>query len=786
MISTAFPPALPFDAPTKTQGQPVADWLYTALLDHFSGVFALTDIDLRVLAAGGTELPHDRTAFLPGQYTLQDLLPRELIGVLEPYIHIAQKGTRTEYTAQLSHSAYSVSIVPIASGSEQALLITASRVQQPLEQPQQQPGKQLNIEDQLYLDGEAFQLAMRATSDGIWDWNLQNNTLTFSARCAEMLGYSADEERPSSYETWAPYVYSEDLQLFVHMVQEHCQKGTPLCGIVRMHHRDGTLRWILKRGFSLRDEHGVPWRIVGSCTDMTELRLREEQQLSSERWFSSLLQHSSDLTAILNEDGNIIYQNAAFTHTFGSDASKPFAELLHPESRESFSAHLSALKSTRAHPLSFEGHYQCTDGRDIWLDSVFTSLLHDPSVQGIIVNSRDISERRRAERLTADFNALLIGIMESSSTSIYSLDRELRYTAFSSTHQKHVKERLNVDIERGHRITDYMPTNTTGSAVIAKFQQALAGERSSITIEYGDPDNTTYNEILINPIRDTEGDVTGLAVFVNDITERQRAQQQLSRAYDELELRVRERTADLQQTLEKLNNTLSREKELGELKTRFVSMVSHEFRTPLTSILSSVEILERYREKLSKEQQTRFYYMITESVHRMSDLLNNVILLSRAESNNIYFNPIHLQPDTYCRKLIEELSIGVLKERVVQYTTEGTMREVLVDPQLLHYILANLLSNAVKYSPEQEPVYLSVILSDTSITFRVADQGIGIAPEDLKHIYDPFFRSEHVETIPGTGLGLSIVKQSVARHGGTIEVEANTNGGTTFTVRLPA
>ncbi len=789
------------------EGMPVPDRLYTALSEYFpGGVIALLDSAFRIMMIGGTELAaYDLHPSQLVNSLAEDILPPELYSTVIPHFAKALHGEAAEFAVSVFPKNYAVTATPLhdSDGIVRSILVVAMNQpetveQQPLQEVEmaedkQQMGEEVfrqqdekAAEDKLQMDEESFQLILQATNDGIWDWNLTTNALLFSIRCGEMLGYSPDE-LPNTFSQWLSFVHSDDRQSVVTLLQAHCENGSPFTGIIRMLHKDGSIRWILKRGFSLKNDSGVPYRMVGSCTDMTEIRRHEEQHISNERRFRSLIQHSSDLTVVLDESATIAYQNPAFTHIFGMDGmpAQDFTALLHPDDLSAFHKHFEEVLQTHGHPRVFEGRYCCANGNEIRLESVCTNLLHDSSVQGIIINSRDVSARKRAEQQTRNLNSLLVGIIESTGTSIYSLDRELRYTAFNSSHKAAMKHILDADIELGHAFTEYTPAAQPVDAITTAFHEALSGERRTVNISYGNESNPTFNEVLINPIINDRHEVTGIAVFINDTTDRQLAQQQIRRANEELDTRVRERTTDLQRAMEQLNDALSQEKELSELKTRFVSMVSHEFRTPLTSILSSVEILERYRDRLNTEQQTRFFYMITESVRRMGNLLNDVILLGKAESNNIHFNPIRLFPDQYCRELLEELQNTLLKNRVVDCIVEGAMREVLVDPQLLRYILTNLLSNAAKYSPEQEPISLSVALGERSITFRVADRGIGIAPEDLRHIYEPFFRSEQVETIPGTGLGLSIVKQGVARHGGTVEVETNDKDGTTFTVRLP-
>jgi PAS domain S-box-containing protein len=232
-----------------------------------------------------------------------------------------------------------------------------------------------------------------------------------------------------------------------------------------------------------------------------------------------------------------------------------------------------------------------------------------------------------------------------------------------------------------------------------------------------------------------------------------------------------------------IRQALQKEKELSELKSRFVAMTSHEFRNPLSSILGCVEILSDPN-LASIEEQPSYLSYIKQSALNMQSLLEDILILGRAEAGKLKFQPGNIEIQTFCQELIQELQMTTRKERIeLEFQQHSPM--ICADRKLLRQILNNLLSNALKYSPSEQPITLQVTEKDQEIIFRVSDRGIGIPREDCQHLFESFHRAKNVGNIAGTGLGLSIVKKSVELHGGSIEVDSEINQGTTITVRLP-
>ena len=231
---------------------------------------------------------------------------------------------------------------------------------------------------------------------------------------------------------------------------------------------------------------------------------------------------------------------------------------------------------------------------------------------------------------------------------------------------------------------------------------------------------------------------------------------------------------------------LARERELSELKSSFVSMISHEFRTPLEVILSSSDILDAYLDRLLPTERAEHLAAIQEAVRRMSSMIEDVLLLGRFESDRQRFAPDDLHLTALCRRLVDEMLSATVHRCPIALDVDPSLTLARADEKLLRHVLTNLLSNAVKYSSPGSPVRLRLRREGVNAVFLIEDQGLGIPSSDQSHLFEAFHRGRNAGQIPGTGLGLVIVKRSVDLHGGTIQFSSVEGQGTTFTVCIPA
>lgn len=299
-----------------------------------------------------------------------------------------------------------------------------------------------------------------------------------------------------------------------------------------------------------------------------------------------------------------------------------------------------------------------------------------------------------------------------------------------------------------------------------------------IRVENGD---IFYTIVRIYPINDSMKKVIGMmSVYHINITEDIKLQQQLSLKVDESK-----------KLEEELKQALEREKELNELKSRFISMTSHEFRTPLSTILSSSELLENYRHKWNEEKQIKHFNRINKAVKHMTNLLSDVLFFGKAEAGKIDCNPEKFDLVEYSRQLIEDIQINHNNKQKdggninINFITNKDTLNCQIDEKVVGHILNNLLSNAVKYSLPETTVDFTLDSQKEKVVFEIKDEGIGIPSDDLPSLFDSFHRCKNVGNIPGTGLGLSITKKCVDMLNGEINVTSEIGVGTKFTITIP-
>lgn len=256
-------------------------------------------------------------------------------------------------------------------------------------------------------------------------------------------------------------------------------------------------------------------------------------------------------------------------------------------------------------------------------------------------------------------------------------------------------------------------------------------------------------------------------VVAHDITERRRAEaERLER--------------------EKLRLALNKEAELRRQRDRFVSMISHEFRAPLSVIAANNGMLERYYARMSDEMRADYFTRTQAEVERLADMLDDMLAILRAEAVGPQFNAAPLELVAFCSTLADEMRRMCNDSHRIVFETREEALEVHADASLLRHAISNLLSNAVKYSPTASVVTITLERQKDQVVIGVADQGIGIPEAARAQLFDAFFRAGNVRDIPGTGLGLAIARQAIDLHQGTITVESVEGAGSVFKVFLPA
>lgn len=528
-----------------------------------------------------------------------------------------------------------------------------------------------------------------------------------------------------------------------------------------------------------------------------------EQSAAAESALNVFLRLSLDLFCILRPDGYFQMLNPVWEKLLGWTQkelrSQPWIEFVHPDDVDvSLGAN---TRCDREDVVEYENRYRHKDGSYRWL-SWRVSKEQDGLFYAIV---KDITECKVVEEVWQNTLSQLEKKIDERTQELKLMNERL--SAEIAEHQKTVlalrqsQERYRAIVEnQTELICRFQPDDTitfVNDAYCRYFnkpRESLIGQKflpemppedrklitqnfRSLSLEQ--PTNTYEHQIILpsgeirwqqwsdKALFDEDGNFIECQAVGRDITQLKQAEAEIRKA-------------------------LEKERELSELRASFVSMVSHEFRTPLTTIQSSAELLERYSDKLPPEKKQNHFIRIQTAVRRMTQLLEDVLTIGKAEAGKLLFNPKSLDLVAFCCQIVESMQSLVIYQHVnanpqhtLSFTVHGDCTIAQMDENLLEHILTNLLSNAIKYSPAGGVVKFDLVCNSSSAVFRIQDSGIGILKEDLEKLFDSFGRASNVGTIQGTGLGLAIVKRCVDLHGGKIAVESELGVGTTFTVTLP-
>lgn len=283
------------------------------------------------------------------------------------------------------------------------------------------------------------------------------------------------------------------------------------------------------------------------------------------------------------------------------------------------------------------------------------------------------------------------------------------------------------------------------------------------------------------------------AGFIHDLSREKEAEDKLKEYASHLEEVVEERTLSLKQSVQELqkakeevSQSLEKEKELGQLKSRFVSMASHEFRTPLSAVQLSASLIDKYAEPIQSPQISKHVNKIKNAVGNLTTILNDFLSLEKLEAGRVEPSYTTFDLVKLAEEITEEMQLMAKQNQNILYQHTGTSSMVQLDINLLKNCIINLITNAVKYSGENSFIEFNTEINTSGCSITIKDNGIGIPENDQKHLFEAFFRAHNTGNIPGTGLGLNIVARYAALMNGQVDFQSNVNEGTLFTISFPA
>ncbi|MHC5856271.1 sensor histidine kinase [Nostoc sp.] len=511
-------------------------------------------------------------------------------------------------------------------------------------------------------------------------------------------------------------------------------------------------------------EHRVQLRTQELATVNVSLRAEIAERQRTQAALQALITASPRAIFTLDLAGNVKIWNPAAEKMFGWTEAEvidhPNPIFLDDQLEEYNTLQESILQGTTYTRVELRRLKK--DGTAI--DIVFSAApLHDSddSINGMVAVIADITHQKKQEEQVR----LLQSVVVNTNDGV--VITEAQPIGKPGPHIIYVNEAFT-------RITGYNPEE-----VLGKTPRILQGAKTSrveldkvwnalshwesVTVQvinYRKDGSEFWNEFSIVPVADQTGFYTHWIAVQRDITGRKR--------------------------LDEIRMALERERELSVLKTRFFSMASHEFRTPLSTALAAAQLLENCQDEWdNSSKRLRNLQRIQLSVKNMVQMLDDILTINRAETGKLEFNPKLIDLEEFCAYFVEEMRLSTNERHTLSFACQGKAVYAWVDERLLRSILSNLLLNAIKYSPEGGNVNLSLEFKSDTVILQVQDQGIGIPLADQKQLFQPFHRGKNVRSIPGTGLGLVVVKKCVDLHQGHINITTEVGIGTTCAVILP-
>ncbi|HEY9671644.1 MAG TPA: PAS domain S-box protein [Waterburya sp.] len=523
--------------------------------------------------------------------------------------------------------------------------------------------------------------------------------------------------------------------------------------------------WANLTSMVLRDPSGEILYSMGMVEDITEQKQAEAALRHSEEQFRRVFDEAPIGMSIAGLDNRYIRVNRAFHEMLGYTQSElmalSFLDITHPEDLDLEIPCMEQLVRGESDRFSLEKRYLTHNQATIWVNLTLIALRDRAGdILYTLAMIEDITERKQAEEALQQSEARYRAIVEDQTELICRYRPDGTLTFVNDAYCRYFNKQPS-DLIGNHSLP-VVPDED--QEIIAQSFSTLSIQQPIVTYEHRvilPSGEIRWQQWTDRALFDDSGYLIECQAVGRDITKLKQAEAEIVKA-------------------------LAKERELSELRSSFVSLVSHEFRTPLTTIQSSAELLERYNHKLSDDKKQNHYRRIQNAVQRMTQLLEDILTIGKAEAGKLNFEPSSMDVVAFCRELVESMQMSLQQRHNLNFVVIGDCTNAPLDEKLLSHILTNLISNAIKYSPDGGVVQFDLVCNPESVVFRIQDSGIGIPSNDIKRLFESFGRASNVGTIPGTGLGLAIVKRCVDLHRGTIVVDSEVGVGTTVTVTLPS
>jgi PAS domain S-box-containing protein len=597
------------------------------------------------------------------------------------------------------------------------------------------------------------------------EWkNTPDLPISYVSENISSLGYSS-QELVKNKTRYKAIVYPYDYEKVIMGIAEFLNKSKEeLRQEYRLISKDKKIVWVECRLNSRKDENNEVVCLEGTLTNITDKKKIEEVLKQSEYNYRSVVNSVKEVIFKTDKSLNWVFLNPAWTEITGfstiESLGREIIEFIHPDDKEKANRMFTILFNNGNEHCKETIKFITKDGTFKWIEiHLRLILVAQKNIMGTSGTLRDVTDLVSSEEamkikdkaIHSSHNGVLIFDAISKGFPIVFANPAF-YKMTGYNHNEVIGKSINFL---------YGP-NTSHSSIELIEEAFSSGIGCEVVLKcHTKNGNIFWNELKVSPIKDKEEIVTNFVVILSDVSARINSEEEIKKA-------------------------LEQEKELNKLKSRFVSIISHEFRTPLTTIFSSTELLERYAYKWSEEKRQEHLDRIKKSTHILDDMISFILTANKAESGRLVPAPTRINLIDFCRGIVNEYQAFSGDKYNIVFNYNNFDNEVFeIDEIFLRQIISNLLSNAIKYSPDGGDIKFDLSVNDSYISIVIKDNGIGIPETDRPKIFEMFNRAENVGSINGTGIGLSIVNKTVETLGGTISFDSTLNKGTTFNIQIP-
>jgi PAS domain S-box-containing protein len=563
-------------------------------------------------------------------------------------------------------------------------------------------------------------------------------------------------------------IHPEDRTLVENAFDESIRGRAEFSFVHRVLFPDGRVKYVSESARTYFSADGTPLRSLGTVIDLTVRYEAEEALRQNERVLSAIFEGASVGICYADADRGIQKANARMSSLLGYSVTElqylDYRAFTTPEDVAIEEEQIRSIRHGRSGAFVREKRFIRKDGSAFWGNlSLSASRDRANRLVGFVVVVEDITERREARETLRQFNAELEQRVAARSREIQGLLDSIPDTVLICSASG---ETLSCHTPRGSACPVVIGPceNSNGAGCKNPLLEGIVADTCGRVMQAGTAvvhefDCEAEAGLVSLEARAAPVGPDRVLILLRDISERKR-----------LEREVRA--------------NLERERQLSEMKSQFISVASHEFRTPLAAAVSTAQLLERYGERISADKRSALLSRLDRSLRRLTEIINDVLIVSRVDANRLVVQRVPTDLMQLVREVINEIAEGDRHLHEFSFQNTGPTGMVQADVKLLHHILSNLLGNAVKYSPEGTTVRVALDVGTKDFSVTVADEGIGVPPGEEARIFQPFGRASNVGEIGGTGLGLDIVRRFSEHMGGRIDLLPSARGAT-FRITIP-